>query len=261
MNFNIDDALRNFNNEFYRLRALAGGEHSISIDGMRELQHQIYEYAESIPRTYGEELVNRLAHVLQYEPNVDIETQEDIPALEDEELLLQFLRSGYKKKEICEHVLPILLIQFRMSKSTLYRWMSSIGHIPFQQSLSDDDLSETVRLIYEESDCKWGSYLIQGRLRELGYRVGINRIKLCLKQIDPVGTESRKARVITRRTYQVPGPLSLVHIDGNHKLIRWKFVVHGGIDGFSRFITYLKASTNNKSRTVMELFAESVQRF
>ena len=27
------------------------------------------------------------------------------------------------------------------------------------------------------------------------------------------------------------------HIDGNHKLIRWRFVVHRGIDGYSRMIT------------------------
>ena len=32
---------------------------------------------------------------------------------------------------------------------------------------------------------------------------------------------------------------SLWHIDGHHSLIRWHVVVHGGIDGFSRMITYL----------------------
>ena len=32
-----------------------------------------------------------------------------------------------------------------------------------------------------------------------------------------------------------------MHIDGNHKLIRWGFVIHGGIDGFSRKIMYLRS--------------------
>jgi len=29
------------------------------------------------------------------------------------------------------------------------------------------------------------------------------------------------------------------HIDGNHSLICWRFVIDGGIDGYSHMITYL----------------------
>lgn len=39
---------------------------------------------------------------------------------------------------------------------------------------------------------------------------------------------------------------------------RWKFVVHGCIDGFSRRIIYLKASNNNRSDTVLSLFVNAV---
>ena len=35
-------------------------------------------------------------------------------------------------------------------------------------------------------------------------------------------------------------------------------VVHGGIDGFSRLVVYLKCSTNNKVETVLQLFNEAV---
>ena len=41
-------------------------------------------------------------------------------------------------------------------------------------------------------------------------------------------------------------------------LFRWRFVTHGGIDGFSRAIVYLKCSTNNKAGTVLQLFNEAV---
>ena len=51
------------------------------------------------------------------------------------------------------------------------------------------------------------------------------------------------------------------HIDGHHKLIRSRFVIHGGIDGFSRSIVYLKCSSNNYAATVLELFEGAVQRF
>lgn len=49
----------------------------------------------------------------------------------------------------------------------------------------------------------------------------------------------------------MPWPNSLWHIDGHHSLIRRGFVVHGGIDGFSRMITFLRCSTNNRTDTVM----------
>ena len=39
---------------------------------------------------------------------------------------------------------------------------------------------------------------------------------------------------------------------------RWKFVVYGCIDGFSRRVIYLKASDNNQSDTVLSLFVNAV---
>ncbi len=51
------------------------------------------------------------------------------------------------------------------------------------------------------------------------------------------------------------------HIDGHHKLIRWRLVTHGGIDGFSRSIVYLKCSSNNYAETVLGLFQDAVRRF
>jgi len=37
------------------------------------------------------------------------------------------------------------------------------------------------------------------------------------------------------------------HIDGNHKMIRWRFVIHAAIDGYSRLIPYLYCAKNNSS--------------
>ena len=49
--------------------------------------------------------------------------------------------------------------------------------------------------------------------------------------------------------------------DGHHKLIRWRLVTHGGIDGYSRSIVYLQCSGNNKSSTVYKLFLEAVNQY
>lgn len=59
----------------------------------------------------------------------------------------------------------------------------------------------------------------------------------------------------------MPWVNSLWHIDGHHKLNPWKIVIHSGIDGFSRRIVFLRASSNNLAITVENCFAEAVSLF
>ncbi|KAI5628651.1 hypothetical protein C0J50_10599, partial [Silurus asotus] len=42
---------------------------------------------------------------------------------------------------------------------------------------------------------------------------------------------------------------------------RWRIVIHGGIDGYSRLIVFLLASNNNRSTTVMNCFLNAVARY
>jgi hypothetical protein len=39
---------------------------------------------------------------------------------------------------------------------------------------------------------------------------------------------------------------------------RWKIVIHGGIDGYSRVVVFLSSSNNNRADTVQELFEKAV---
>ena len=80
-------------------------------------------------------------------------------------------------------------------------------------------------------------------------------------RVDPINVCMRRMRVIQRCSYSIPGPNALWHIDGHHSLIRWRIVVHGGIDGFSRLITYLHCSTNNRADTVFTLFQEAIAKY
>lgn len=85
-------------------------------------------------------------------------------------------------------------------------------------------------------------------------------MRVAVHAADPAGAAQRAvASLVTRRRlYSVPGPNALWHIDGHHKLIKWKIVTHGGIDGHTRLITFLHASDNNRKETVMVHFVKAV---
>ena len=78
--------------------------------------------------------------------------------------------------------------------------------------------------------------------------------------MDPENTAIRRSVTIRRRVYHVDGPNSLWHVDGHHKLIRWHMVIHGGIDGYSRTVVFLRCSDNNRASTVLTAFLSAVQR-
>ncbi|VDI75462.1 Hypothetical predicted protein [Mytilus galloprovincialis] len=85
-----------------------------------------------------------------------------------------------------------------------------------------------------------------------------SRIRESLHRIDEIGIKDRKKRRLHRRIYNVDGVNHIWHIDSNHKLIRWNFIVLGGIDGFSRFVTFLNCRDNNKATTVLDSFKTAV---
>lgn len=42
-------------------------------------------------------------------------------------------------------------------------------------------------------------------------------------------------------------------------LIWWRIVIHAFIDGFSRFVTGVRASNNNRAETVLSLFLDIIE--
>ena len=103
-----------------------------------------------------------------------------------------------------------------------------------------------------------GSKNLAGYLASRNIRVPRERLRQSLQRVDPVGVSVRRCRAIHRRVYSVSRPQALWHFDGNHKLIRWRFVVHGCVDGFTRIPVYLSCSTNNKASTVLGHFLDAV---
>ena len=95
----------------------------------------------------------------------------------------------------------------------------------------------------------------------MGLRVQQDRVRESLHRVDPIGIKSRIRGVLHRRQYDVPSANALWHVDGYHKLIRWRIVIHGGIDGYSRVVTYLKAANNNLANTALAAFLQGVSEY
>lgn len=148
-----------------------------------------------------------------------------------------------------------------VSKSTIWRRLRDAGiQITSYTDISDHDLDNIV-FEFQQRHPRSGQGLVQGFLSSVGVHVQRHRVRGAISRVDPLGSVLRRRQPVTRRRYNVPGPNSLWHIDGHHSLIRWGFVVHGGIDGFSRLIVYLYCSTNNCASTVTDLFCRATNLF
>ena len=87
------------------------------------------------------------------------------------------------------------------------------------------------------------------------------RLRDSLHRVDGLGVQERKKKRLQRRVYNVKGPNELWHVDTNHKLIRWNFVIVGSIDGFSRLPVMLECTDNNTAATHPKCFLEAVRQF
>lgn len=152
---------------------------------------------------------------------------------------------------------------FGISASTLGNLRKEYNIEDSIQSYSDisnDELDSFIKQIKHDNPF-YGEIMVAGALKSKNIIISRNRLRESIQRIDAFGIITRLTNTIPRRKYKVAGPNALWHIDGNHKLIKWKFVIHGGIDGFSRMVTFLHCSNNNKSQTVLRYFIEGKNEF
>ena len=99
-------------------------------------------------------------------------------------------------------------------------------------------------------------------LRTEGHQVPRSVVEELMRELDPVGCETRRAKRLRRRTYRVPGPNFCWHTDGYDKLKPYGFPIHGFIDGWSRKIIWLRvARSNNKPEIPASFYLQSIQEY
>ena len=101
-----------------------------------------------------------------------------------------------------------------------------------------------------------GEVMVRGHLKSKDILVSRQRLRESLSRVDP-GRSNRRLTTISRRSYWCPSPNYVWHLDGTHKLVRWRFIVHAAIDGYSRLVTFCHCSNNNKEETVLTLFKKA----
>ena len=89
--------------------------------------------------------------------------------------------------------------------------------------LSDRQLDDVLREIKADHRND-GELLVQGHLVRMGIRFTREALRNSIHRVDHAGTVARCRNTVRRRIYSVPHPNYIWHIDGHHKLIRWRFL-------------------------------------
>ena len=142
-----------------------------------------------------------------------------------------------------------------VSRTTLWRRCQALGLISIHSGprISDIELDAVIQMLVRRfPNC--GSVMMWGHLHAYGIIVPRRRVRESLLWVSPRLVELHSSTTIVRRRYNVESSNALWHMDGLHCLIRWRIVIHGGIDGYSRRVVYVRASDNNRASTVFEQF-------
>jgi hypothetical protein len=142
---------------------------------------------------------------------------------------------------------------------------------PQQTRVTDDELDIIIREILHRFP-DFGRSMVMGTLDDGNYNVPEHRVRASIQRVRGAPSQFFGARRIHRRKYFVPAVNSLWHHDGQHGkqdpsnlkncphsapgLIRWKIVIHGFIDGKTRFVVGLRAHNNNRADTVLSFFMD-----
>lgn len=202
-------SLENIMQKLYRMRSIISEDNENYSAAVRSVKEMI-----TLLRGIEEEKQKVLRR--RGRPLVSISEQE----------LTEFLQLQFTQTEIAK--------MYGCSCRTIRRRIVQFGLVELirYDDIADRDLDMVVsEFVYSFPSA--GQKTIEGHLVAQGRHIQRWRIRESLLRVDPWGVEQRTRCILHRREYSVAGPNSLWHIDGLHKLIRWRIVVHGGIDGYS----------------------------
>lgn len=110
-----------------------------------------------------------------------------------------------------------------VSRHTIHRRLSenNMSVASLYSQMTDDELDSMVTDI-KMTMPHCGYRMMKGALKARGHVVQWERVRAAMHRVDTIGVLTRLTSMgcVVRRSYSVPCPRSLIHIDTNHKLIR-----------------------------------------
>ena len=146
-----------------------------------------------------------------------------------------YLRNGFSRTKIAK-----ILGTSRRTITRRIKFFGLNSTLPHYTQIDDNSLDAMVQEVFKDfPNC--GIRCMKGFLLSREIRLQWATVRDAMWRVDPSGLLLRTTQLNTvqRRRYSVPGTFALWHIDGNHKLIRWGFVIHGCVDGYSRRVMFL----------------------
>lgn len=161
-----------------------------------------------------EELDRSQSMGISYEPEILAENCRGRPRIQiTQEQLEYLLQMGFSGP----HIADILSVSLSTVRRRMHQYRLSINSL--YSIITDQDLDILVADIKQQfPNC--GYRLMHGHLLRQGHRITQARVREVLHRVDPEGVVIRWTSAVQRRKYSVASPLSLWHVDGNHKLIR-----------------------------------------
>lgn len=190
------------------------------------------------------------------------EPQPEEEEFDEEATISYYYRCGFEYKEIITFLSK--RHNYEISVRTLFRKLKSFGLSRRDQMLHVDpqQLRRRLEQIIQGPGSCGGYRTVWHTLRKEGFQAPRNVIANLLKELDPEGTDFRKARKLKRRQYRNPGPNFAWHIDGYDKIKPYGFSIHGAIDGFSRKLIWLHVCRSNKSPDkIAKMYIDAVINF
>ena len=104
---------------------------------------------------------------------------------------------------------------------------------------------DKIRGLLDGPDCMGGYRHIWHTLKMHSIGVPHSTVEALLRELDPEGTEERRAHRLRRRAYRNNGPNDTWHCDEYDKLKPFGFPIHACIDGWSRKVSWLYVTRSN----------------
>ena len=169
-------------------------------------------------------------------------------------IISHYFTRGYRYESILEFLK--IYHDIIISLSTLKRNLRQYGlHKKGVSSQTEDSIRSIIRNEINGPSSLRGYRATWNMLRST-YSITVPRdvVMKILREEDAEGTEQRRARRLSRRTYRSNGPNEIWHVDGYDKLKPYGLPIHGCVDGYSRRIIWLKLCKSNNNPVIPATF-------